>query len=444
MSIDRMNPRAALPALLGLLLWTLTAAAHGARIDIQHWETANGARVYFVQAMELPMVDLQIVFDAGSARDDIRPGVAQLTSRLLGQGAGDMDADEIAERFEELGAQFSTESHRDMAVADLRSLSDPEYLGPALDTLATILQSPTFPPQALERERGRLLTALQAEEQSPADIASKAFFRAVYADHAYASHTLGTSESLQGLERGHMEEFHQRFYVARNAVIAIVGALTRAQAEETAERLVRGLPAGEPAPTVPAVPALERMERVHIDYPSSQTHVMAGRAGLRRLDPDYFPLYVGNHVLGGSGLVSRISGEVREKRGLAYSAYSYFSPMRAEGPFILGLQTRNDQAEDAVKVLLDTLSAFIAEGPTAAELTAAKKNITGGFPLRIASNRSIVGNLAVIGFYGLPLDYLDTFNDRVEAVTGDQIRDAFSRRIDPATLVTVTVGQSAQ
>jgi zinc protease len=138
--------------------------------------------------------------------------------------------------------------------------------------------------------------------------------------------------------------------------------------------------------------------------------------------------------------VSRISEEVREKRGLAYSAYSYFTPMHVAGPFIAGLQTRNEKADAALEVLRDTLRNFIAKGPTTAELSAAKKNITGGFPLNLDSNSKIVDNLASIGFYQLPLDYLDTYNKHVEAVTADQIRDAFRRRIHPQDMVTVMVG----
>lgn len=421
-----------------------TAVADGARIEIQHWETANGARVYFVPATELPMVDVQVVFDAGSARDGDRPGIAQLTSRLLDTGAGDLDADAISDSFEDLGARFSSEAHRDMAVVNLRSLSDPDFLMPALDTLALILREPTFPEDALERERNRLLTALQREEQSPGSIASNAFFDAIYPGHPYASNPLGSTEALPAITREHVREYHGRYYVARNAVIALVGAISRDQAEQLAEHLTRDMSAGKPAPELPPAPMLDGADHIHIEFPSSQTHILAGQPGLRRDDPDYFPLYVGNHVLGGGGLVSRISEEIRDKRGLAYSAYSYFSPMRAAGPFRLGLQTRNDQAGDAIEVLFDTVETFINDGPSDEELTASTRNITGGFPLRIASNRDIAGNLAVIGFYELPLDYLDRFNEQVEAVTPTQIRDAFQRRIDPARMITVTVGRAAE
>jgi zinc protease len=163
---------------------------------------------------------------------------------------------------------------------------------------------------------------------------------------------------------------------------------------------------------------------------------------VRRNDPDYFPLFVGNYVLGAGGFTSRLTEEVRQKRGLAYSAYSYFSPMLREGPFVVGLQTQAAQASDALAIVRKTVSEFIAEGPTAKELEAAKKNIIGGFPLRIDSNRKIHDYLAVIGFYRLPLTYLDDFTKNVERVTAEQVKAAFQRRIDPQRLVTVVVGAS--
>jgi zinc protease len=206
------------------------------------------------------------------------------------------------------------------------------------------------------------------------------------------------------------------------------------------ERLTAGLAAGEPAPALPEVPDLPSRVVEELDFPSTQTHVYVGQPGMRRLDPDYFPLYVGNHILGGSGLVSLLMEEVREKRGLSYSVYSYFLPMTERGPFLMGLQTKNDQAAQAREVLMGTVRRFREEGPSEAELAAAKKNITGGFPLRIASNSKIVQYLAVIGFYGLPLDYLDRFSARVSAVTAEQIRDAFGRRVHPARFATVVVG----
>ncbi len=420
-----------------LLLFPLLATASP---DIQHWRSDNGARVYYVHAPELPMVDLRVVFDAGSAHDGEQPGLAALTLALLDQGAGGRDADTIAETLEGLGAQLSGGSLRDMAYLQLRSLDRRALLEPALQTFIDILAHPDFPEKAVERERGRTLTGLRYQQQSPGDIAARAFSRSLYGDHPYAHPSEGTLESVATLERDDLVAYHRRYYTAGNAVIAIVGSPGRAEAEAIAARIAAALPAGEAAPPPPAVKSLSEGSERRIEHPSSQTHLLVGQPGVRRGDADYFPLYVGNHILGGAGLGSRILDEVREKRGLSYSAYSYFAPMRVEGPFTLGLQTQNAKADEALAVLRATLSRFVEEGPTADELVAAKRNITGGFPLKVDSNRDIIDYIAMIGFYGLPLDYLARFNERVEAVTLEQIRDAFQRRIHPERMVVVRVG----
>jgi len=410
---------------------------------IQHWTTANGARVYFVQAPQLPMLDVRVVFDAGSARDEQQPGRALLTNALLAEGAGKLDADAIARRFEEVGASFGNDSLRDMALVTLRTLTKPELMTQAVETATLVLTQPSFPADAIERERRRVLIALRGQAQDPEEIAEKRFFQVLYGNHPYGHLPVGDEQSLKALTRADLIQHYRRYYVGRNAVVAIVGDLDRPAAERLAEQMVGKLPAGEAAPALPPVPAFTDGARHDVVFPSTQTHILAGEPGMRRDDPDYFPLYVGNHILGGSGLVSRISDEVREKRGLAYSAYSYFSPMRVEGPFVLGLQTATANTEQALGVLRETLKAFTVQGPTPMELDAAKKNITGGFPLAVDSNSDIVQYLAVIGFYRLPLDYLDTFNARVQAVTVEQIRDAFSRRVHPDGLAVVTVGKAS-
>ena len=178
----------------------------------------------------------------------------------------------------------------------------------------------------------------------------------------------------------------------------------------------------------------------HIDFPSSQTHVLAGMPGTYRKDPDYFPLYVGNYILGGGSLVSKLFDEVREKRGLAYSASSQFAPLYRQGPFVMSLQTRNDQTGKAVDVMNNTLKDFIDNGPSAKELNAATQNITGGFAMRIDTNGKLTDYITMIGFYQMPDDYLDVFQSKVAAVTAEQIRDAFQRRVKPELLQTVTVG----
>ena len=424
---------------LFLLLGVIPPSMAGPKI--QDWQTPNGAHVLFVEAPELPMVDIRVVFDAGSARDGDRPGVAAFTNSLLSEGAGDWSAQEIAQRMEQVGAQLETGSLRDMAWVSARTLTRPKALEVTLETLAKMLSEPRFEVEDIERLRQQILASLLQDEQSPGDVGKKRLYELVFGKHPYAGDPEGTRESVQSITREDLRDVHRRFYVANNAVVAIVGAVDRAQAERIAERLTRALRAGETAPPIPPVSDLDQGVVEQIAFPSTQSHLYLGQPGMRRGDPDYFPLYVGNHILGGSGLVSLLSEEVREKRGLSYSVYSYFLPMRQPGIFQLGLQTKNEQAGEALRVMRKTLQHFIDEGPSEAELKAAKQNITGGFPLRIASNSKIIEYLAVIGFYGLPLDYLDRFNERVEAVTREQIRDAFKRRVDPGRLVTVQVGR---
>ncbi len=197
---------------------------------IQHWQTPEGARVLFVPTHELPMVDIQLTFAAGSSRDGALPGIGRLTANLLDDGAGDLDVDAIARRFEGLGARFATHSHTDMGVISLRSLSTPRLFDAALSTLVEIVHAPSFPPEAVERERRQQLIAIQAEKESPQAIAHRAFMKALYGDHPYGRSPLGSEDSLRRIDRAAIERHYRRYYAAGNAVIAIVGDLDDDQA----------------------------------------------------------------------------------------------------------------------------------------------------------------------------------------------------------------------
>jgi len=424
---------------LNICLLLLTSSSF-AIPTIQHWQTDNGARAYFVPAPDLPMVDIKIAFDAGSARDGDKPGLAMLSNALLTEGADGHSADQIAEHFENLGAKISNSLGSDMATVSLRSITKPQLLEPAVEMLTLLLAKPDFEETPFERVRQQMLINLKYQEQSPGAIAKKAFYSAVFGTHPYGTLSGGTPESVAALSRDDVKAFHARYYVAKNAVISIVGALDRKAAEKLANTVVSKLSVGKLPPALPPVAALSEAKRIHIKHPSTQTHVLIGQPGMARGDPDYFTLYVGNYILGGSGLVSLLAEEVREKRGFAYSVYSYFAPRRVAGPFIGGLETRNDQASQALQVVNDTLDDFIKNGPSEDKLKKAKQGITGSFPLRIKSNSDIIGYLSVIGFYQLPLDYLHQFNNKIEAVTLDMIKDAFQRRLHLDKLVIVTVG----
>ncbi len=433
-----MNPMTIVRSLL-VLLWLAPLSAQAA-LSIQHWQTAQGARVVFVESHELPMLDVAVDFPAGSARDPAgKAGLAQLTHGLLDQGAGGLSDTAIAHGLADVGAVLSGRLDRDRAGVTLRTLSSSAEKGKALDLLARVLQQPEFPQAVVKREKDRLIAAIREAEADPGQVAGKAFYRALYGAHPYAHDEAGEMGSVSRLTRGDLQAFYRAHYSAPNAVIALMGDITRSEAEAIAERLARGLPRGAAVAPLPA-PAPATPAEIRVAHPSKQSHVLMGSVGISRTDPDYFPLFVGNYVLGGGGFDSRLMREVRDKRGYAYSAYSYFMPLGEAGPFQLGLQTKLEQTNDALKVVRDTLRDFVEKGPSEAELNQAKSNLTGGFPLRIDSNRKILEYLSVIGFYRLPLDYLDTWVDQVNAVDVAAVKQAFARRLDPGKLVTVVVG----
>jgi len=430
--------------LISVLCGLLTAVTAYAGPQIQNWTAAKGTNVYFVETKGLPMVDIQVVFDAGSARDQAKFGIAALTSVLLDKGTEDWSVEEIAQRLEGVGAQLDSGVSRDTAWLSLRSLTQSELLDPALETLRGLLTAPVFAEKDFDREKNRTLVALKQLEESPAKIAEKAYYDALYPSHPYGHPASGTQSTVSQIMREELQAFFNKYYVANNAIIVIVGDLSRQKAESIAEYLIARMAVGAKAPDLPEVNYAAKIHTESIAFPSAQTHIHSGMPVVARGDEDYYALYVGNHILGGSGLVSRISEEIREKRGLSYSSSSYFFPLKRKGPFTMSLQTRNDQSEEALRVLNKTVATFIETGPTDAELVSAKKNITGGFVLRIDSNNKVANYVAMIGFYGLALDYLDSFSEKVRAVTREDIVKAFQKHLDVNRFQTILVGGGQQ
>lgn len=420
-----------------LLLAACVACSAQAGVKIQQWIAPSGAKVLFVESHDLPILDVNIDFAAGSIHAPAdKAGVAGLTHGLLDAGAGDWSEDQIAERQVDLGARIGGSVDDDRASLTLRTLSSRIERDGALELLQTILTRPLFPEAVLARERARSIAAIQEADTRPDHIAGKRFAAAIYPGHPYG--VSASVESVGRIGRDDLVEYHQRFYTARRAVISIIGDVSRADAEAIAQRLSGGLPAGRGDAPLPAV-TLPKAETVKLPHPAAQSHILVGMPAIRRGDPDFFPLLVGNYTLGGGGFVSRLMNEVREKRGLVYDVHSYFSPRKLEGPFQIGLQTRRDQADAALKVVNEVLAGFLRSGPTAAELKAAKQNLADGLALRIDSNAKLLGYLAVIGFYDLPLSYLDDYPARVKAVTAAQVREAFARHVKAENLVTVVV-----
>ncbi|MBG6071974.1 MULTISPECIES: pitrilysin family protein [unclassified Polaromonas] len=421
-----------------------------AAIPVQHWTQASGAQVYLVESPAIAMVDVQLDFDAGSRRDPPgQAGLASLTANMLEKGVREkdgapaLDENALGEAWADLGANFGAGASADRMSFSLRSLTDPALLDQAVALAARQIAEPAYPDAVWQRERQRLDAALKESYTRPASVVGRAYAKAVYGNHPYGYEM--TEATLANISVADLQAAHAVGVVACRARVSLVGAVTRAQADAMAARLLSRLPSVScaslpPLPAVPDVAPLAQAENITIPFDSAQAQVLIGQPGFKRADLDYFPMTVGNYILGGGGFVSRLTNEVREKRGLTYGISSAFSPGLHAGSFTVGLQTRPDQAAQAVQIARQVVGDFVASGPTEAELKAAKDNLVGGFALRIDSNRKLLANLAGIAWNDLPLDYLDTWTQQVEKVSVADIKAAFARKVQPDKMVTVILG----
>jgi zinc protease len=424
----------------------LINSAH-AGIPIQHWTQATGAQVYLVESPGIPMVDVEIDFDAGGRRDPAdQPGLANLMASGTAYGVratateAALDENGLSEAWADLGATFGGSAGADRMSFGLRSLTYPDLLDRAITLAARQLAEPSFPEAPWLRDRPKLLASLKEADTRPATLAARAYSRAVYGSHPYGYEM--TADSLLRTSVQDLRALHASAVRACDAKVSVVGAVTRAQADAMVQRLLARLPTAtcSARPAVPEVAPLQAASEQRIAFASAQAHVLLGQPGYKRNDPDFLALTVGNHILGGGGFTSRLTEEVREKRGLTYSVYSHFAPGLHAGAFTIGLQTRPDQAQQALDLVRVVLAKFVAEGPTEKELQAAKDNLIGGFALRLDSNRKLLGNVANIAWNGLPLDYLDHWTDRVNQLTVADVRAAFARKVQPDKLATVVLG----
>jgi zinc protease len=451
---NKQNKAIMIKKIFAIALVLTCGYAHAA-LHIQAWTLANGARVLFVENHSIPIVDMSIEFDAGTRRDPSgKAGVAALTNAMLARGTHEaplpgaaaqteptLSEAQISDGFADIAAQHGGGASADRAGLTLRTLSSESERDSAVKLLARVLAEPSFPADFFARDKARIIAAIKEDLTKPESIASKAFLRAIYGSHPYAN--VPTVESVNTITRDDLVAFHNRYYVANHAVIALIGDISRSDADAIAQQLTVRLPQGDALPALPAVQPIVEGKEKRITNPASQSHILIGEPALVRGDPDYFTLLVGNYALGGGGFVSRLMYQVREKRGLAYSVYSSFTPLAQEGPFQIGLQTQKQQTDEALKIVSETLAAFLRDGPTPAEVKAAKDNLIGGFPLRIDNNRKILANIAAIGFYNLPLDYLDTWTAHIAKVKISDIKKAFNRKVIIDQLSTIIVGAAA-
>ena len=418
-----------------------------AALPIERWTHASGAQVYLVQSPGIPMVDVQLDFDAGERRSPLgKTGLSALMAAATRNGVkaapgeSALDENALGEAWADLGASLAAGAGNDRLTFSLRSLSYPDVLAQASALAARQMGEPAFPDKLWLRDRPKMLASIQEANTRPATVAARAYSAAVYGSHPYGREM--TESDLNNISTADMQALHDRLVRACYARISIVGAVARPQADALVTTLLARLPQGA-CPALPPVqevqPLVQPLEQ-RIAFDSAQAHVLVGQPGIRRSSPDFFALLVGNHILGGGGFSARLTEELREKRGLTYGVSSSFAPGLHAGAFTISLQTRPDQAQKALDLVRSELARFVAEGPTEKELQAAKDNLIGGFALRIDSNRKLLDNVANMAWNDLPLDYLSTWTDQVQRISAQDIRQAFARSLSPQTMVTIVLG----
>ncbi|QWD35154.1 insulinase family protein [Polynucleobacter paneuropaeus] len=433
-----------LGAVMSIGLLTSVQAA----LPIQQLDSYKGAKAYLVQTQSLPMLDIEISIDAGTRYDPAsKAGLAIMTAELLDNGirsAGrNLTEAQIADEIADLGADIKIGVSGERAMILVRCLSRPDIRDRAIQLARLILSSPTYDSVVVNREKQRISAGLLEAETKPDFVLDRRFRKAVYGDYPLGNAV--TVKSIAGLSASDLKQFHQQFYRSDRVIVSMVGDVNKSEAQEIMQTLVKDLP--QTGSSIPPLPELARSpvqnlseREITIPFDSQQAHIAMGMTAIARNNPDYFPLIVGNYALGGGGFVSRLMNEVREKRGLAYSVFSYFAPGQETGIFQAGLQTKNDQATMALDVMTETISQFIAKGPTQSELDAAKANLINGFPLRIDNNRKLLDNVSSIAWNGLPLNTLDTWTEQVNAVTREQVEIAFQKYLAMDRMKIVVLG----
>ena len=425
----------------------ISLAASSVAGERHHWETESGAKVIFVQSEALPMVDIAVDFAAGAAFDPVgKEGLARLTLQLLDKGSTTLDEQQLSDRVAMTGSNIGGSFDLDRAGVTLRTLSHQEQLRESIELLATILGEPIFPENVIAREVGMAKSSLRERNSRPGSIASKNFYAELFGEHPYRSNGSGTEESITSISRSDIVSFYNRFYRSSNAFITIVGDMDLAEAKSSAELLSNRLPNGVSADReeISSVEVRSVSRELILPHPASQAHIRIGAIGLKRGDPDYLPLLLANQILGGSGMTSILYDELREKRGLTYGVYSYFSPLRDEGPFVVSFQTKKEQVWEALDLTLSITRDFFDKGPNEDQLERAKKYFIGAFALNVDSNAELLTYYSTIGFYELPNDYIDSFTERVNAVTLEEIKDSLKRRMSADEMVRVIVGPESR
>lgn len=400
-------------------------------IPIHSWTTKNGVKVVFVPTEDLPIVDISVGFNAGSSRDDAKFGLASLVGSLLDQGTINMPSpDDIAIAFESVGALYNCNVDRDKTQVLLRSLNERNNLNKVVALFSDVIATPAFNEKDIEIVRDQKLVKIQYENQLPAAVATKAFYNALYNEHPYAHPIDGLNDTVKQITKDDLHNFHQKFYVADNATISIVGGIHRDHAKEIAETISMRLAKGSKPANLPKVAELDQKIIQDINLPVNQSTILLGRLGIDIFDKDKYALIMGNYILGGGQFASRLLNTLRVKHGLAYSVCTNLDLLQEPGPFVASLETKLLSTKEALEMLHKDINDFVAKGPTEKEVVKAKKYLIGAMPLYFDSNEKILIAVSRLAFYNLPLDYYDQYPGNIEKLTAEDVKQAIAKKLN--------------
>ncbi len=434
----RPSTTAGVAALFGLAIIACVSLADSARaIDIQSVVSPHGIKAWLVQDNTIPLISMSFAFDGGGAAQDPagKPGVANMLSGLLDEGAGNLDSQAYQARLDGLSIELGFNADRDSFGGSLRTLT--ENLPEAARLLRLALAEPRFDPEPVARIRADILASLKRGERNPGRLAALAMMQATFPDHPYGRPVEGTADSVAAITVDDLKAFRQRIFARSDLRIAIVGAIDATAAANLIDEIFGDLPAEARLTAVPDV-VPESGKRIDVPLPLPQAVIRLSAPGLKRSDPDYIPASVATFILGG-GSDSRLFKSVREDRGLAYSVGLGLDPLSHAGVVSGGTGTRADQAEEVIALIRKEIARFGKEGPTEQELASAKKYLIGSYPLQFVTSGGIADELLGIELDGLGIDYVDRRNDLIAAVTIDDVRRAAKRLFDGVNFTVVRV-----
>lgn len=408
-------------------------------VKIERVISPGGIEAWFVRDTSVPIVSMSFALDGGAALDPTgKGGLADMVSGLLDEGAGELDSQAFQAALEDISASISFSAGRDRFTGSVRMLS--RSRAEAFRLLRLAVGAPRFDPEPVERIRSQLVASLLAGQENPRRIAGRTWFRTVFPDHPYGRPVAGTLDTVKAITADDLRGFVKRRFTRDRLVIGIVGDITAEEIRRRLDEIFGALPNKAITADIPEASLQGAGRVIVVRKPIPQSVVVFGQPGIKRDDPDYYAAYVLNHVLGGGGFSSRLTEEIREKRGLVYSVYSYLNPMDRAGLIMGGLGTKNARVAKSLEIVRAEWERIARDGIDATELDQAKTYINGSFPLRLDSSQRIAGMLVAIQVHRLGIDYIDRRAQLINAVTDADIRRVARRLFDVGKLTVVVVG----